>query len=81
MRNKPFVHRLVNFLLGFSWALALIGALSTFRAFYGLGWFTSLLGGAIGALPGVLLAVWLEYLLFRIEKTEEIIELLKKQSH
>ncbi len=67
---------LVNFLLGVSWAFALLGASTLFFLFLHVGVFYSLFGSFIGALPGLFFVLLIEYFLMRQEKLNE----LKKQT-
>jgi len=67
---------LINFLLGASWAFALIGASTLFFTLLQIGIFYALFGSFLGALPGLFLVLLIEYFLMRQEKLEE----LKKQT-
>jgi len=67
---------LINFLLGASWAFALLGASTLFFLFLHVGIFYSLFGSFIGALPGLFFVLLIEYFLMRQEKLNE----LKKQT-
>jgi hypothetical protein len=67
---------LINFLLGASWAFALIGASTLFFTLLPIGIFYALFGSFLGALPGLFLVLLIEYFLMRQEKLEE----LKKQT-
>ena len=67
---------LINFLLGASWAFALLGASTLFFLFLHVGIFYSLFGSFIGALPGLFFVLLIEYFLMRQEKLTE----LKKQT-
>ncbi len=67
---------LINFLLGASWAFALIGASALFFYFLPAGLFYALLGAFFGALPALFMVLLLEYFLMREEKLKE----LKKQT-
>ena len=63
---------LINFLLGASWAFALLGASTLFVLFLNLGIFYSLFGSFIGALPGLFFVLLIEYFLMRQEKLNEL---------
>jgi len=77
MNTKPFLlSLLINFLLGASWAFALLGAFTLFFIFLQIGIFYSLFGALIGALPGLFFVLLIEYFLMRQEKLHE----LKKQT-
>ncbi|HIP61186.1 MAG TPA: hypothetical protein EYG98_01365 [Sulfurovum sp.] len=68
--------QLVNFLLGIAWAIAVIGAVSTFLSFLKINFFIAILSTILGAVPGLLMVLFLEYLILKSEKLEE----LKKQT-
>jgi len=74
--NSPLLSLLINFLLGASWAFALLGAATLFFLFLNIGIFYSLFGSFLGALPGLFLVLLIEYFLMRQEKLDE----LKKQT-
>jgi len=74
--TTPFLSLLINFLLGVSWAFALLGASALFFIFLQIGIFYSLFGALIGALPGLFFVLLIEYFLMRQEKLNE----LKKQT-
>ena len=67
---------LINFLLGASWAFALLGASTLFFLLLHVGIFYSLFGSFLGALPGLFFVLLIEYFLMRQEKLNE----LKKQT-
>jgi len=68
--------QLVNFLLGVAWAIVVIGAVSTFLSFLKINLFIAMLSAILGAVPGLLMVLFLEYLILKSEKLEE----LKKQT-
>jgi len=63
---------LINFLLGASWAFALIGASTLFFFFLPAGVGYAILGGFLGALPALFMVLLIEYFLMREEKLEEL---------
>lgn len=67
---------IVNFLLGVAWAFVLIGAVTSFLAFYSTNLFFAIISAFIGALPGLIGILLLEYMITNKEKHEE----LKKQT-
>ena len=67
---------IVNFLLGVAWASVLIGAVTSFLAFYSTNWFFAIVSALIGALPGLIGILLLEHIITNKEKYEE----LKKQT-
>lgn len=74
--SSPLLSLLINFLLGASWAFALLGAATLFFLFLQVGIFYALFGSFLGALPGLFLVLLIEYFLMRQEKLDE----LKKQT-
>ena len=67
---------IINFLLGVAWAFVLIGAVTSFFAFYSDNILTAVISAIIGALPGLIAVLLLEYVITSKEKYEE----LKKQT-
>lgn len=74
--SSPLLSLLINFLLGASWAFALLGAATLFFLFLHISLFYSLFGSFLGALPGLFMVLLIEYFLMRQEKLNE----LKKQT-
>ncbi len=72
-RSLGFV---VNFLLGVAWAFVLIGAVTSFLAFYSTNLLFAIIAAFIGALPGLIGILLLEHIITNKEKHEE----LKKQT-
>jgi len=70
--TTPSLSLLINFLLGASWAFALLGASTLFFLFLHVGIFYSLFGSFIGALPGLFFVLLIEYFLMRQEKLTEL---------
>jgi len=62
----------VNFLLGVSWAVAVLGALSSFLALYQASLFHAVVWGIIGAIPGIVLVLLLEHFITSQEKLAEL---------
>jgi uncharacterized membrane protein YeaQ/YmgE (transglycosylase-associated protein family) len=75
LEHKPLGF-IINFLLGVAWAFVLIGAATSFFAFYSDNIFYALISACIGALPGMVAVLLLEYIITSKEKYEE----LKKQT-
>ena len=74
--SSPLLSILINFLLGASWAFALLGASTLFFTLLQIGIFYALIGSLLGALPGLFIVLLIEYFLMREEKLNE----LKKQT-
>lgn len=74
--SSPYLSILINFLLGASWAFALLGASTLFFLLLNVGVFYSLFGSFLGAVPGLFFVLLIEYFLMRQEKLNE----LKKQT-
>ena len=75
-RSSSTLSFLINFLLGASWAFALLGASTLFFIFFSVGIIYALLGSLLGSLPGLFFVLLIEYFLMREEKLHE----LKKQT-
>ena len=67
---------IINFLLGVAWAFVLIGVSTSFFAFYSTSILSAIIYALIGALPGLVAVLLLEYIITSKEKYEE----LKKQT-
>ena len=67
---------IINFLLGVAWAFVLIGAVTSFLSFYSTSLLFAIVSFFIGALPGLIGILLLEYVITNKEKHEE----LKKQT-
>ena len=79
--KRPTLSLLISFLIGAGWGIALIGALSMFLSFLPSHFLFALLAAVFGAVPGLLLVVFLEYLLLKSEMLAQLKEqtrLLKK---
>ena len=63
-------------MLGAAWALVLVGALSAFFSFLKINLFFAVLSAFLGAMPGLLIVLFLEYLMLKSEKLAE----MKKQT-
>ena len=63
---------IINFLLGVAWAFVLIGAITSFLTFYSDNIFYALISACIGALPGMIAILLLEYIITSKEKYEEL---------
>ncbi len=66
----------INFLLGVSWAAVILGASTSFLAFYEDSFFIAIVSAFIGALPGMVAVLLLEHIITNKEKHLE----LKKQT-
>ena len=75
LQNGPLSF-VINFLLGVSWAAVLLGAITSFLAFYQDSFFLALVSAFIGALPGRVAVLLLEHIITNKEKHLE----LKKQT-
>jgi predicted membrane protein len=74
--SSPLLSLLINFLLGASWAFALIGASLLFFSLLNVGFVYAFIGAFLGALPALFMVLLIEYFLMREEKLNE----LKKQT-
>ena len=64
-------------MLGAAWAVVLIGALGAFLSFFKTNLFFAFLSGFLGAMPGLLIVLFLEYLMLKSEKLAEMKEQTK----
>ncbi|SFV65753.1 hypothetical protein MNB_SV-12-246 [hydrothermal vent metagenome] len=69
---SPLLSLLINFLLGASWAFALIGASTLFFSLLGIGIIYAIFGSFLGSLPGLFMVLLIEYFLMREEKLREL---------
>ena len=75
LQNGPLSF-VVNFLLGVAWAAVLLGAITSFLAFYQVSIFLAIVSAFMGALPGMILVLVLEHIITAKERYLE----LKKQT-
>ena len=75
LQNTPLSF-VVNFLLGVAWAAVLLGAITSFLAFYQDNLLLALVSGFMGALPGMISVLLLEHIITAKERHLE----LKKQT-
>ncbi len=64
--------RLISFLLGVAWAFALLGIFLSFLLYFKLSIAKALLFALLGAIPGLLFVVILEYIFVGLQKFEEM---------
>ncbi len=82
--KKTTLSSLISFLLGAGWGIALIGAVGFFLSLLHVSIFLAILAAVLGALPGLFLVVFLEYMLLKSEMLAEMkrqTRLLEKISH
>jgi hypothetical protein len=75
LQNGPLSF-VVNFLLGVAWAAVLLGAITSFLAFYPESLLLAFISAFIGALPGMVSVLLLEHIITGKERYLE----LKKQT-
>ena len=75
LENRPLGF-VINFLLGVSWAMMLLGALTSFLSLYHDSFFVAVVSAFIGAVPGLVAILFLEHIITNKEKLDE----LKKQT-
>ena len=75
LQNGPLSF-VVNFLLGVAWAFVLLGAITSFLAFYQESLLLAFVSAFIGALPGMISVLLLEHIITGKERYLE----LKKQT-
>ena len=74
--SSPLLSFLVNFLLGASWAFALLGATILFYIFLNIGISYAIVGALLGTIPGLFFVLLIEYVFMKQESLNE----LKKQT-
>ena len=70
--NDKYLGFVINFLLGASWALVLIGALSSFLAYFHSSILLSIGAVFIGAIPGFIAVLFLENIITNKQKLNEL---------
>jgi hypothetical protein len=70
--KKSTLSSLISFLLGAGWGIALIGSVGMFFLWLHVGIFVALLAAVLGALPGMILVLFLEHLLLKSEMLVEM---------
>ena len=75
LQNGPLSF-VVNFLLGVAWAAALLGAITSFLAFYPENFLLAIVSAFLGVLPGMISVLLLEHIITAKERHLE----LKKQT-
>jgi len=75
LENKPLGF-VINFLLGVSWAVMFLGALTSFLSLYHDSFLLAVVSAFIGAIPGLVAVLLLEHIITNKEKLAE----LKKQT-
>jgi len=63
---------IINFLLGVAWASVFIGIITSFLNFYNTSFFSAIIYAFIGAMPGLVAVLLLEYIITSSEKYEEL---------
>lgn len=63
---------LINLLIGFSWAISIIGSFFVYFLLSDISFFISLISLLLGAIPGLILVVFFEIALIEIKKFEEL---------
>lgn len=76
LEKRSSFERLISLLQGASWALVLLGAVSSFITLYPFGILVALIGAFLGSLVGLFFVVIFEIASMQIEKLDEI----KKQT-
>ncbi len=70
--KKTTLSALISFLLGAGWGIAVMGAINMFFSFVHVHFLMGFLAAIFGAVPGLLIVVFLEYLLLKNEWLSEI---------
>lgn len=78
---------IVNFLLGVSWALTLLGAISAFALSSDVSFFYMIVYTLIGMIPGIIALLVLEHVItskeafFELQKQTKLLETLSQERH
>ncbi|MFT7823216.1 MAG: hypothetical protein ABXS92_00515 [Sulfurimonas sp.] len=75
LKEKPLGF-VINFFLGIAWAFVLIGIVTPFLYYFHNSLFDAVISAIIGAIPGLLMILFLEHIITVKEKHDE----LKKQT-
>ena len=82
--NRPLGF-VINFLLGVSWGVMFLGALTSFLSFYHQSFLLALVSMLIGAVPGLVAVLLLEHIitgkekLAQLKKQTKLLEEIKKE--
>jgi len=71
LENRPLGF-VINFLLGVSWAVMLLGALTSFLSLYHDSFVIAVFSACIGAVPGLVSVLFLEHIITNKEKLDEL---------
>ena len=71
LQNRPLSF-VVNFLLGVAWAAVLLGAVTSFLAFYPGNFLLAFISAFMGALPGMVSVLLLEHIITAKERHLEL---------
>ncbi|MEY3090359.1 MAG: hypothetical protein RL113_675 [Pseudomonadota bacterium] len=69
--QNPFLSFVVNFLLGIAWAMVLLGAVTSFTAFFPENLILAFLFACIGMIPGFVSVLLLEHFISAQERLTE----------
>ena len=85
LQDRPLSF-VVNFLLGIAWAVALLGAFSSFLSFYQDSFIFAFIFTFVGALPGMIAILFIEHFItskekhFELQKQTELLKQLLKEN-
>ncbi|MBW1635664.1 MAG: hypothetical protein JRJ68_05245 [Deltaproteobacteria bacterium] len=71
LENRPLGF-VINFLLGVSWAVVLLGALTSFLSLYHESFLFAVVSAFVGAVPGLAAVLLLEHMITGKEKLDEL---------
>ena len=71
LENRPLGF-VINFLLGVSWAVMLLGALTSFLSLYHESFLFAIVSAFVGAVPGLAAVLLLEHIITGKEKLDEL---------
>ncbi|MFP4333358.1 MAG: hypothetical protein ACLFQJ_08655 [Campylobacterales bacterium] len=76
--HKPFIGRLVSFLIGLSWGVSVFAFIVVFKTFIEYGFLTSFILAIFAFLLGMILLVIFEYISFKVESQKRLEDRLDK---
>lgn len=70
--HKPFIGRLVSFLIGLSWGVAVFAFIVVFKSYSNHGFLTAFILALFAFLAGMMLLVVFEYISFKVESQKRL---------
>lgn len=70
--HKPFIGRLISFLIGLSWGVAIFAFIVVFKSYIDHGFLTAFILALFAFLSGMILLVIFEYISFKVESQNRL---------